>query len=52
MTQEPHLSPRRNFATIHTHHLLHHLWTKAVGTAGYDKAEWIELERRLVEGKP
>lgn len=25
--------------------LLHHLWTKAVGTPGYDKSEWKALER-------
>ncbi len=25
--------------------ILHRLWTKAVGTEGYDKAEWVELER-------
>jgi NTP pyrophosphatase (non-canonical NTP hydrolase) len=29
------------------HQLLHTLWTKAVGTERYDKAEWKELERVL-----
>ena len=27
--------------------LFHHLWTKAVGTEGYDKREWRELDDRL-----
>lgn len=27
--------------------LLHHLWTLAVGTPGYDKREWVELELRI-----
>lgn len=27
---------------------LHTLWTKAVGTEGYNKAEWKALERKLV----
>lgn len=27
--------------------LFHVLWTKAVGTEGYDKTEWLELERKL-----
>lgn len=30
------------------HNLLHRLWTKAVGTPDYDKSEWTELERMLV----
>lgn len=30
-----------------THLLLHSLWTKAVGTPGYDKSQWRELERTL-----
>lgn len=30
-------------------HLLHHLWTKAVGTPGYVKAEWVEMERAIVQ---
>ena len=25
-------------------HLLHHLWTKAVGTQGYVKEEWRQME--------
>ena len=29
-------------------HLLHHLWTKAVGTPDYVKAEWVQLERCIV----
>lgn len=29
------------------HLLLHVLWTKAVGTPGYDKNEWKELEQRF-----
>ena len=29
-------------------HLLHHLWTKAVGTPDYVKAEWKELEKCIV----
>ena len=31
--------------------LLHRLWTKAVGTDGYVKDDWKELERRLRELK-
>ena len=27
--------------------LLHRLWTKAVGTPGYSKEEWLELDRNL-----
>ena len=30
-------------------HLLHRLWTKAVGTPGYDKREWLQLERVVLE---
>jgi len=26
------------------HHLLHRLWTQAVGMAGYDKKDWLSLE--------
>jgi len=26
----------------------HKLWSKSVGTAGYDKNEWLELERRMM----
>ena len=37
--------------SLSTDHLLHRLWTKAVGTEGYNKAEWKELERRLAEAK-
>jgi hypothetical protein len=36
-----------SIATTYT--LLHHLWTKAVGTADYIKSEWRELERRLTK---
>ncbi len=28
---------------------LRHLWTKAIGKVDYDKSEWIELERELIE---
>jgi hypothetical protein len=31
-----------------TDNLLHNLWTTAVGTPGYDKQKWLELERRLL----
>jgi hypothetical protein len=27
------------------HGLLHALWTRAVGTSGYVKADWLSLER-------
>lgn len=27
--------------------LLHRLWTRAVGTPGYDKAEWMAVERLI-----
>ena len=29
------------------HHLLHVLWTKAVGTKDYDKKQWQELETAI-----
>jgi hypothetical protein len=29
--------------------LLHKLWTKAVGTKGYDKKEWQQLEAILLD---
>jgi len=29
------------------HHLLHTLWTKAVGTSSYSKKEWKELEHQV-----
>lgn len=32
---------------LSTHILLHRLWTKAVGAADYDKAEWRELDGRI-----
>lgn len=32
------------------HELFHILWTKAVGTEGYNKQEWLELERFLYGG--
>lgn len=28
-------------------HLFLKLWDKAVGTPGYDKTQWTELERRI-----
>ncbi len=31
----------------HADHQMHVLWTKAVGTADYNKREWAELERRI-----
>ncbi len=39
MTRPSNLPPDR---------LLHRLWTKAVGTPDYDKAEWLALERALL----
>ena len=30
-------------------HLLHKLWTRDVGTAGYDKKDWLELEGHIEE---
>lgn len=38
---------RRDLMGLTPDNLLHRLWTKAVGTPEYDKAEWMELERRL-----
>ena len=35
--------------SVTTFNLLHHLWTKAVGTSGYEKKEWQLLEARLLE---
>jgi hypothetical protein len=32
-----------------TEELLHKLWTKAVGTPGYDKSEWKALRRAIDE---
>lgn len=34
------------------HELLHRLWTKAVGTEGYNKGEWERLEAMLPLAKP
>lgn len=31
------------------HKLLHRLWSKAVGTPNYVKADWIELETILFQ---
>lgn len=31
------------------HKLLHRLWSKAVGTPGYVKTDWIELETILFQ---
>lgn len=33
--------------TPEVHRLFHTLWTKAVGTAGYDKHEWQTMQRVL-----
>ena len=33
---------------ITIHEAFHKLWTKAVGTDGYDKKEWIDLERHIM----
>jgi len=30
---------------------MHHLWTKAIGTPNYDKEEWKDLEKDLLETK-
>lgn len=38
---------RGNLPAAHRWGLLHRLWTKAVGTPGYDKKEWQELETVL-----
>ena len=40
-------SPRLNVRKTDT--LLHALWTKAVGTDGYDKDQWMALERLIWE---
>jgi hypothetical protein len=32
------------------HHLMHRLWTKAVGTVDYSKAEWKRLEAMIRNG--
>lgn len=32
-----------------TDELLHRLWTKAVGTDNYVKAEWMALEKQLTD---
>lgn len=34
-----------NFRPVHE--LLHRLWTSAVGTDEYVKADWLELERAI-----
>ena len=31
------------------HAILHKLWTKAHGQAGYDKSEWKQLERLILQ---
>lgn len=40
-------SPNAGSANEEAHRLLHKLWTKAVGTPGYEKSEWRELERHV-----
>lgn len=37
--------PRKTHDDAHA--ALHRLWSRAVGTAGYDKADWKLLERQL-----
>jgi hypothetical protein len=39
------LASEMTFAELHQ--LLHRLWTKAVGTMDYDKAEWKRLEKMV-----
>ena len=36
----------------HVHRLFHTLWTKAVGTKGYVKAEWGEMDRIIFRDAP
>jgi len=31
-----------------THQIFHTLWTKAVGTTGYNKREWLQLEAEII----
>lgn len=38
--------------SVEAHKLLHSLWTKAVGSTGYDKSEWQALERILTGTRP
>lgn len=38
---------RAIIASLSTHELFHRLWTKAVGTKDYVKAEWNELGLRI-----
>jgi len=38
---------REKLKNMSTHRIFHILWTKAVGTPGYDKDEWKELGNRL-----
>lgn len=38
-------TPMTNYQKAH--HLLHVLWTKAVGTKDYDKKQWQELETAI-----
>lgn len=37
---------------LSTHHLFHKLWSNAVGKKGYDKTEWLRLEREFFSSKP
>jgi hypothetical protein len=32
-------------------HLFHNLWTRDVGTPGYDKEKWISLEAHILKLK-
>ncbi len=43
--RRPYLIDHQNFAAVHA--ALHLLWTKAVGTPGYDKKEWQKLEAAI-----
>lgn len=50
LAPDPSVTPARGMpAHSPTWHLFHRLWTKAVGTDGYDKSEWLRLERILLE---
>lgn len=38
----------KDWEDLSAFHLFHRLWTKAVGTSTYNKAQWMKLESILV----
>lgn len=39
---------REDITIAEWHRILHRLWTRDVGTPGYDKRLWLELESAVI----